>query len=189
MQKTAGDIFTLHLCNTNSHMMYGSRDKRDRQNFLTFWTNFCPFTPLTTLKIKILKKWKKTPGDIILHMCTIKCDRQNFFSFWSIFYPFTNLTTQKIKILNKWKQTNKQTKNPGDIVIFTQVYHNWHSIIIYGMVPEIWSVTDRIFCHFGLHFVLLAPNNPENKNFEKMKKSAGDIIILHKCTINDNHIM
>ena len=108
MRKTTGDIFTLHLCNTNSHMMYGSRDKRDRQNFLTFWTNFCPFTPLTTLKIKILKKWKKTPGDIILHMCTIKCDRQNFFSFWSIFYPFTNLTTQKIKILNKWKKTNKQ---------------------------------------------------------------------------------
>ena len=37
------------------------------------------------------------------------------------------------------------------------------------MVPEIWSVTDRIFFRFGLHFALLAPNNPENKIFEKMK--------------------
>ena len=32
-------------------------------------------------------------------------------------------------------------------------------------------------------------NNPKNKNFEKMKKTPGDIIILHKCTINDNHMM
>ena len=33
------------------------------------------------------------------------------------------------------------------------------------------------------------PNNPKNQNFEKMKKMPGDIIILHKCTINDNHMM
>ena len=32
------------------------------------------------------------------------------------------------------------------------------------------------------------PNNLENQKFEKMKKKTpGDIIILHKCTINDNH--
>ena len=45
------------------------------------------------------------------------------------------------------------------------------------------------------------PNNPENQNFEKMKKMPVDIIILHmkkmpgniiishKCTINDNYMM
>ena len=33
------------------------------------------------------------------------------------------------------------------------------------------------------------PNNPENQNFEKMKKILGDIIILHMCTINENHMM
>ena len=44
---------------------------------LPFWTIFCPFTPpppppLTTRKIKILKKQKKIPGDIIiLHMHNI----------------------------------------------------------------------------------------------------------------------
>ena len=32
-------------------------------------------------------------------------------------------------------------------------------------------------------------NNTKNQNFEKMKKSPGHIIILHKCNINDNHIM
>ena len=45
--------------------------KRDRQNVLSFWTIFCPFTVLTAQKIKIKKKMKETPGDIIiLHKCT-----------------------------------------------------------------------------------------------------------------------
>ena len=57
------------------------------------------------------------------------------------------------------------------------------------MVPEIWSVTDRIFCHFGPLFALLPPNNPKNENFEKMKNKPENIIILHMFTINDNHMM
>ena len=59
------------------------------------------------------------------------------------------------------------------------------------MIPEIWSTTDRSFSHLGPFFVLLPPahpNNPVNQNFEKMKKTSGDIIILHKCTINNNHM-
>ena len=32
------------------------------------------------------------------------------------------------------------------------------------------------------------PNNLENQNFEKMKKEAG-YIVLHMCTINENHMM
>ena len=57
------------------------------------------------------------------------------------------------------------------------------------MVPELWSTQTKIFVildHF-LHFY--PPNNPKNQNFEKMKKTPGDIIILHKCTINGNHMM
>ena len=45
------------------------------------------------------------------------------------------------------------------------------------MVSEIWTVTDRIFCHFGPFFPLLPPNNPKNQNLEKMKQTPGDIII------------
>ena len=56
------------------------------------------------------------------------------------------------------------------------------------MVPEIWGATDIIFCHFGLFFAL-TPNNPENQNFEKMKKRPGYIIILHKCTKNHDHML
>ena len=33
------------------------------------------------------------------------------------------------------------------------------------------------------------PNNPENQNFEKMKKTPGDTIIVHMSTINQNHMM
>ena len=35
------------------------------------------------------------------------------------------------------------------------------------------------------HFLpFYPPNNPENQNFEKMKRTPGGIIILHKCSIN-----
>ena len=33
------------------------------------------------------------------------------------------------------------------------------------------------------------PSNLKNKNFEKKKKTLGDILILHRCAINDNHLM
>ena len=41
------------------------------------------------------------------------------------------------------------------------------------MVPEIWSVTDQIFCHFGPFFAAAPPppNNPKDQNFEKKKKT------------------
>ena len=36
-----------------------------------FWAICCPFNPQTTQKTKILKKWEKLPGDIIiLLICT-----------------------------------------------------------------------------------------------------------------------
>ena len=58
------------------------------------------------------------------------------------------------------------------------------------MVLDIWSTTDKIFCHLGQFFALLPPlNNLENQNFEKIKKMPGDIIILHMCAINENHMM
>ena len=50
-------------------------------------------------------------------------------------------------------------------------------------------MADRIFCYFGLFFALVPPNKPKNQNFEKMKKTHGDIVILHMCIINDNHMM
>ena len=33
------------------------------------------------------------------------------------------------------------------------------------------------------------PNNLKHQTFEKIKKTLGDIITLHMCTINGNHLM
>ena len=61
-------------------------------------------------------------------------------------------------------------------------------MIIWGMVPEISSLADRIFCHFGLLFTLLPPNNPEKIFLKKWKKLLEVyIIILNMSTVNENH--
>ena len=65
------------------------------------------------------------------------------------------------------RNLEKKKKIPDDIIILqTQM------TVIWCMVPEIWSATDRIVYHFGLFFTLLPLNNPKNQNFEKMKKNA-----------------
>ena len=97
------------------------------------------------------------------------------------FLPFFSLTAWKIKISEKIK------KAPGDIIIL----HMCTKIMIWWCTfPEIWCVTDVIvISHFGLFFALLPPNSPKNQNFEKMKKTPGDIIILHMCTKNYDQMM
>ena len=158
-----GDIFLLYI---HVYHKWRSYDKWfwnircNREKLLSFWVIFCSFNPLTTRKIKILKL-KKIPGDItILHICTInnnhmmyvswdmECDRQNFLSFWIAFCSFTPLRTQKIKILKKWK------KHLEILSFYTSLPY---MTIAWCMVPEIWSVTDKIFCHFGSFFALLPP--------------------------------
>ena len=63
-------------------------------------------------------------------------------------------------------------------------------MIICYTVPEIRHVTDAIVIfHFGLFFALLTPNIPENQNLRKMKKTPGDIIILHMHTKNYDQMM
>ena len=65
------------------------------------------------------------------------------------------------------------------------MYGSWDiEIWRYGVRQNFFSFW-AIFCPFNPP----PNNNPENQNFEKMKKSPEDIIILHKCTINDNHMM
>ena len=54
------------------------------------------------------------------------------------------------------------------------------------MVPE---RDKQFFLSFWTIFCLFTPpNNLENRNFEKLKKSPENTIILHMCTINDPEI-
>ena len=51
---------------------------------------------------------------------------------------------------------------------------------------------DVIFIlYFGLFFDLLPPNDTKNENEKKKmkKKMPGNIIILHMCTKNNDHMM
>ena len=49
------------------------------------------------------------------------------------------------------------------------------------MVPELWSATGRMFCHFGPSFALLPPLTSQ--------KMSGDIMILYKCTKEHDNIL
>ena len=86
-KKTPGDIISLHNCTKkHDHIIYCSWDMACDKYicYFSFWSIVCPFTPLRAQKIKISKKWKKAPGDIImLHMCT-KNYNQLMYSFWDM---------------------------------------------------------------------------------------------------------
>ena len=197
MKKISGHIITLHMCTINhNYMMYGSwYMKRYGQSFFLFCAIFCCFISLTTRKITILKKWKKMPGYIIiLHKCTKNNDHMlhcswdtmrdgcnSCFLFWAIFCPFTPLTTQKTKILKRWK------KAPGDIIILHVCAINDNHMMYGSWYTEHDRQNFLSFCTIFCTFT--PPNDLKNQNFKRMKKESGDIIILHMCTIKDNHLM
>ena len=154
IEKMPGRIISLNLCITiDNHMMYVSQDaEHDRHNFLSFWT---AIYLLTTRKIKILKKWEDSSGDvIILQMCIknhdhmmyaswdIECDRQSFVILGHVL-PFTPLLTRKLKNLRDWKNCLDA------LLVYTCVSQ---LTIIWYMVHETQSITDIVFCHFELLF-------------------------------------
>ena len=55
-------------------------------------------------------------------------------------------------------------------------------------VPGIQSEKDITFCHFGIFFAF-ALMIPKIKILSKMKKMPGDIILLHMCNINEDHMI
>ena len=66
-------------------------------------------------------------------------------------------------------------------------------MIICYTVPEIWRMTDVIVIfHFGIFFALLLPPppaNPPNRPKNESFKAPGDIIILHNCAKNHDHML
>ena len=61
---------------------------------------------------------------------------------------------------------------------------------IWCMVPEIWSLWQtEFFIILGCFLPFYPSNNSKNQNFEKIKTTPADIIVLHMCTINYSHMM
>ena len=187
------EISSLFMCTKNhNNMIYVLRHRMRQTEFFIILGQFLLFTPSMIQKNKILKTMKKVPGNIIiLHVCTINEDhmiyyswdirhsRHNFSSFWTIFCPFTvTLTIWKINL----------EKTPGGIIILHISTIN--DDYIWCMFPGDMKCEGQNFFVILDHFLHFYPaNNPKNQKFEKMKKTPGDTIILHRCTINDNHIM
>ena len=59
------------------------------------------------------------------------------------------------------------------------------------MMYGYWDIKhDTEFSVIWDHFLpFYPPNNTKNQNFEKLKKTPGDIITLHKCTKNHDHML
>ena len=150
-------------------MMYAYLDMEwlHRHNFLLFQAIFCSFAPLLTPKIKMWKKLKKTPGDVILlHMCTINQDHMHpWHDVWFLRYEvqptelFCHLG-QRFALLPpsqqsiKWKYQNWK-KAPRDITILHKCTKSHDHLLSCSrdMARDGWNC----YFHFGLYFFLLSP--------------------------------
>ena len=99
-----------------------------------------------------------------------------FCHFRTFFAPLTNYWPRKLNFGNAWRY-----------YLFTHVYHEWRSKDVLFLRYGAWRT--GFFCHSGPFFILCSSNNPKNQNFEKMRKNPRDIIILHLCNVNENHMM
>ena len=132
----------------------------NRQKVLSFLAIFCSFIPLTNQKIKIFKKCKKVPGNIIiLHVYHewqsydvrfVRYGVQQAKSFLILdhFLPFF---TEKSKF---WKK-----KQPWRYHQLTLVYHKWQSYDAWFLKYKVQQTEFlwTIFCPFD-H----PPKNLEN---------------------------
>ena len=99
------------------------------------------------------------------------------------FYPLNNSENRNFEKMKKFASKNFH---------FTHVHHKLRSYDVGFLRQGAWRTNIFVILdHFFLSFILppLPPNNTENKHFEKNRKTPADIIILHMCTINDNHMM
>ena len=103
-----------------------------------------------------------------------------FLSFQVIFCFFVPLLTPKIKIWKKCK------KIPERIILLHMCTINQYHMM-YGSwdMKFNWRNSFVILGYF-LPFTLLTP---WKMKISKMKKKLGDIIILHKCTKNHDHLL
>ena len=97
------------------------------------------------------------------------------------FYTFLLFKTHIIKIL-------KKQKTLMEILLF---YTSVPKTMIIGYTfPEIWHVTEMIITfHFGQFFALLPLQQPKKWKLQINEKLPGDIIISHKCTKNQDHML
>ena len=117
---------------------------------------------------------------------------------WSMFLEIWSATDKIFchfrpffALLPLWQPENskfwKNEKNTWRCYHFTKLYYKWQSYDVWFLRYQAWWT--KFFVVLD-HFLPFYPsNNLKNQNFEKLKKTPGYIIILRRCTINDNHMM
>ena len=146
------------------------------RNFYQFGT----FTPLTTQKIKILKKRKNhlyifnkcySYNHIMYDSWNMERNRKYFCHFGSFFAFSPSSPLKKFKKAKKKKKI-RILKKCKKLLEISSFYICVPKIMItWRMVPEIWSETDRIFCHFGSFLILLSHYQPGKSKFLKYEKN------------------
>ena len=126
---------------------------------------------------KVYHKWQS------YDLCFLRYGVQQteFFAILDRFLPF--YPSKQPENSKFWKNE----KNTWRCYHFTQLYYKWQSHDVWFLRYQAWWTEFFVILD---HFLLFYPsNNLKNQNFEKLKKTSGYIIILHRCTINDNHMM
>ena len=129
---------------------------------------------------------KLTSDIIILRMCT-KNHNHMMNGSWD-----TELQRYRQTELWSWKSKfwKKIKKIPGDITLilsYIHVYHKWKSYDTWFLKYKVPQT--EIFIILGHFFFPFSPLTTWKIKILTLKNIPGDIIILHICTINDNHMM
>ena len=106
---------------------------------------------------------------MLLHMCT---KNENHMMYGSL-----GTECERHNFLSFW----------GILCPFTLVYHKWQSCDIWFLRYQEQQTEFLVILGHFWHFYLI--NSLKNQNFEKTKKASENIIILHLCTANDNHVI
>ena len=112
--------------------------------------------------------WSTTDIICCQSACTVVC-------------PFTPLWYGP----RKSKFSKKMGKKMWRYYHFTNI-NNSH--MMYGF-SDMECSGQKFFVLLDCFLLFYPTNNPKNENFGKMKKLHGDIIILRRCNISDNHMM
>ena len=147
---------------------------------------YCQFRLIKTFR-KVLFYSTVLGNRTIYGSWDMKCTRQNCFAILGHFLLFYSPNSLKNKSLKKYLKKKKKRLEISSF--YTSVPK---TIIIGYTVLEIWHVTGVIVIfHFGLYFSILPPppKQPKKWKIQKMKKKHVNIIILHKCTKNHDHML
>ena len=172
------------------HMIYMVPEIKGVTDRKTFWATFCLFSPLTTRKIKILKLKKTLEHIIILHICTINENHDVWFLSYGApqteFFCHSGLFLALLSPYGPRKSKFWKNEQNTWYYHFTNVYHKWKSYDLWFLRYGVQQI--EFFVIFNCFWPFTPPTTQKIKILKKWKK-PGDIIILHRCTKNNDHMM